>query len=124
NVRNYASITAYNYAGGLIGQSKFNVITNVYNYNTVKTTQHYVGGLIGHSTDTNLSYAFNYGAINGNAYVGGLIGSADTKTFIKNVYNRNEVIGIGNYVGGITGYLNGGTLEQAYSAGIVRGGDV
>ena len=124
NVRNYAEVTAYNYAGGLVGQSKFNNIQNVYNFNSVKTTQHYVGGLLGYSDNTNVSFAYNYGEISGNAYVGGLIGSADTKTNIKYVYNRNSVLGLGNYVGGITGYLNGGTLEQAYSAGIVRGGDV
>ncbi|MFA7075621.1 MAG: InlB B-repeat-containing protein, partial [Candidatus Izemoplasmatales bacterium] len=123
NVRNYAEITGYNYLGGIAGRLENTTIFNAYNMNTVTATQHYVGGIVGYTNIVDLSSSFNYGVINGNGYIGGIVGSAQDATNLKYVYNRNNIYGTGNYVGGITGYLNNGILEQSYSAGIIRGND-
>ncbi|QWB99410.1 InlB B-repeat-containing protein [Mycoplasmatota bacterium] len=121
NVRNYAEITGYDYIGGIAGAIKNTKINYVYNNESVSGDRHYVGGITGHSTSSEISYAYNFGDISGNAHIGGIVGRSEPNTLISYVYNRSSVIGSGNYVGGITGYLNGSTLDQAYSASIVRG---
>jgi hypothetical protein len=121
NVINYAEISGYDYIGGIAGGIKNTSISHVYNNESVAGDRYYVGGITGHSTNSIVSYAYNFGDISGNAHIGGIVGRSEPGTQISYVYNRSSVIGTGNYVGGITGYLNGSTLDQAYSASIVRG---
>lgn len=127
-------ITNASYSGGLIGQfnssnSGHLVINNSKNTADISGNDK-IGGLVG-DVNTLLLYindSYNMGSINGKneySYIGGLIGMLYNKgaeTRIQRSYNKGSVKG-NNYVGGITGYLSGGTfqLKNSYNSASVTG---
>jgi hypothetical protein len=122
DVYNYASVTAVSYAGGIGGYLNSCTLNAVFNTATVLASGERAGGIIGYSAKCDITYAYNYGTVNGTAYIGGIAGIGDTTT-LSYAYNRNNVIGTSTYVGGLIGYLNGGSIADTYSAGAVRGGN-
>ncbi|MFA6843343.1 MAG: hypothetical protein WCR33_02980, partial [Bacilli bacterium] len=123
NIYNEALVSGSRYIGGIVGVISYSTVTESYNMADITGTSRDVGGLIGYSTQSTVSYGFNYGVITAPYVLGGIIGNAETNTTISYVYNRNRVVstGTGTYVGGITGYLNAGSLSYSYSAGAVIG---
>ncbi|MDY0276569.1 MAG: InlB B-repeat-containing protein [Acholeplasma sp.] len=126
NIYSDVTVIGRQYIGGVIGVSSYSTISEVYNMADITASSREAGGILGWSQHTVLSYAFNFGVIKAPLVLGGIIGNAETNTKISYVYNRNrvEATGTGTYVGGITGYLNAGTLDNAYSAGAVIGKNI
>ncbi|MCU0104630.1 InlB B-repeat-containing protein [Acholeplasma vituli] len=119
-VYNKATIEGTTFTAGIVGDARYSNLKELYNMGNVKGTDK-VAGISGSMTKSTLESAFNFGAITGNHFLGGITGYAETNSAISYVYNRNNVIGSGNHVGGILGNLVNGTLDNAYSASMVRG---
>ncbi len=87
---------------------------------TINGNRSNVGGIAGRS-DTCIEHCFNYGMVTsvGGNNIGGIVGLAardsnSAEDMVKNSGNEGEIIAIGQYVGGICGYLKtGGTNTSA-----------
>ena len=91
----------------------------IYSLHIAKSVYEYIG-LFGYSTGTIKNVGLVGGSITGDDYVGGVVGGNDGGT-ITNVYNTGTVSGTKN-AGGIVGYNYKGTITNVYNTGTVSGG--
>lgn len=106
------SVTAANYAGGIVGQV-YNTgkITACYNTGAVNATTKGAGGLAGLVGGTaktkfaTVEKSYNSGAITGAATTGGLVGLLDDYADLLNCYNSGSVTATGAYTGGLVGKI-------------------
>ena len=99
----------YSYAGGIAGYVENSTIENCYTKTDVKAEDEFAGGIAGKITGTsniNNCYAlFNYSdEIEAEKYTGGITGYIEGGT-VENCYSSFQVYA-GNYTGGICGYLS------------------
>ena len=106
------------YVGGIIGyqNGKYININNISLSNSQINGKDHTGGLWGYLFGGVLMYAsVDETEVSGTDYVGGIFGycASDSSggTFLRNyVYiNSSNIVGNGNYLGGITGYLTRGS---------------
>ncbi len=119
---NSAAITGTtSYIGGLIGYgygTSASALTDCINTGVISGKQ-YTGGIAGYLYTANLSACQNSADITGTGtYTGGLVGYALFGVNISDSYNEGDVTGAGT-IGGISGYLNAGTISGAYNTGNV-----
>lgn len=100
----YSHIVAYNYVGALAGYISYNTqILNCSNEGIVENDRNFSGGLIGFSSGQNrIIGCQNYGRVYGHRCVGGIVGYFEGGS-IYNTYNRGEIIGCYEHIGGIIG---------------------
>ncbi len=100
-----------NYTGGLVGNlDGTNTLANVSASGNVSTSSDYVGGLVGGMNGSSLIRNARYigAAVTGRSYVGGLIGLANNASSeVYGSYASTHVTASGDYVGGLSGYLEG-----------------
>ena len=146
NGRITISTNANLYAGGVVGYvTTINGTNTTGNYSDMYISfnrQYYdsdipklnVGGVAGYAT-TSVNKAFNVGNINLNLqynvnktlYIeaGGIVGGIENSTTIEESYNvgninvYNAITSNTIYVGGITAYLSGGTIDSCYNMGAI-----
>ena len=107
--------------GGLIGYTSSGVqIDTSFSTGTVTVTGSYVGGLIGLSYNTSVSNAFSTSTINGDLtfsnYVGGLIGDANAGTVVDSSFATGAVTGIPARTGALVGWSDGASYVDDYFA--------
>lgn len=100
----FSHIIAYNYVGAFAGYISFNTqILNCSNEGVVENDRNFTGGLVGFSAGQNrIIGCSNYGRVYGHRCVGGLVGFFEGGS-IYNSFNRGNVIGRYEHVGGIIG---------------------
>ena len=86
----------------------------------------YVGALVGQAGGT-IANTFSSGAITGGAYTGGLVGNGLFEVSISNSFATGAVSTPsgatgGSEIGGLIGYILGGTLSNSYATGTVTAG--
>ncbi|WP_174560942.1 YDG domain-containing protein, partial [Acinetobacter bouvetii] len=119
-----SSAAADTYVGGLIGLNRTSKITQVSASGNIKGKNN-VGGLIGANGNVwgvggEISSAYATGTVLGTAdYIGGLVGSNQSGT-ISNVYATGLVTGQ-DTVGGLVGTNVNGTVSNSYATGVVSG---
>lgn len=121
--------------GGLVGLAESNTtITRSYATGNVTVTDDAgsVGGLVGYAdgTSINQSYATGNVTVGDNSVnVGGLVGKATGGTTISQSYATGRVVAGDNSndwsgnIGGLVGYVDGGSVDQSYATGSVTAGD-
>ena len=133
----HANITGVDYVGGLSGKSNNIECDNIGYSGEIKGSS-YVGGLIGES-DNSSSYHINRSFAICNVtstgdYIGGLIGKQNGRysysyysysyyyfgSILTNSYHSGSVTG-SNYVGGLVGYKQYGSISNSYAIGSVAG---
>lgn len=126
NVGVSGDVTAFAWAGGLIGEVGDNVvIKNSYSEGSVEGTTSMggplaVGGLIGFAAGNSLQVSDSYSTADVTGHTdqtGGLIGYAQNVT-IENSYATGDVSGY-RYTGGLVGGMANGTIENSYATGNV-----
>ena len=117
---NRGSVLGANYAGGIVGRSRGETITDCTNSAEVMAYYQYAGGICGHASDTvSISECINSGSIEindtsakGFTGLGGICGGGSTpgmQISIVNCYNSGDLIGSQYdpddkmYIGGIFG---------------------
>ncbi|MDL2292829.1 dockerin type I domain-containing protein [Acholeplasma sp. OttesenSCG-928-E16] len=111
------SVSGAQYVGGPVGYANGSIISNVYNYasvrgSTIGVTN--IGGIAGAAVNTSIISCGNHGAIYGSTYgSGGIVGDfLGGKLNIINCYNRGIIDVMGTYMsgasGGIIGCMHGG----------------
>jgi hypothetical protein len=121
-----ASITGYNYVGGIAGytQSKLTTdsITRCFVSGNI-SGRCYVGGIIGMSANlyySHIRYCYSSANITASYYAGGIAGLSSS--FVKYCYNTGK-INCSYESGGLFGGQSGiGTLNYGYSTGVVTAG--
>ena len=126
-ISNVSVVDSYIYGGnrvgGIIGFNYGTDIINCSNTSLVFGTD-YIGGIAGFIGDTgidvSISNLHNSGCIMGSSYVGGITGKSSQS--MTNCYNNCQVIGTEEYVGGLSGYLEGhNTISYSYNTGSIEG---
>ena len=118
------------YSGGIVAYNNLGTIANCVNKCNVAPTNRsgHIGGIAGYNSGT-ISNCRNEGTINGtNHNAGGIAGWSITNSerlaVIENSWNEGEVsikaTSINNFVGGIVGDLQGGSLNFNGSPNIVK----
>ena len=107
------------YVGGIIGyiQDFFLKTNNMNIINSNITGKQYVGGLIGQFMEGNVEqFSTNNTTINGESYVGGLMGTVANNLNGQHFEVVDTIInGEKNYIGGIIGRHNNGTITYVNS---------
>ena len=122
----YSTATVYgeSYLGGICGRSRSNsIIENCYNAGYVYGAARSIGGICGDNYST-IESCYNIGIIEGNFMVGGIVGGSSgsgNTIWIKDCYNRGNVIGDTKDIGGIGGYIGSSLVENCYSQATVSG---
>ncbi|MCL2206720.1 MAG: T9SS type A sorting domain-containing protein [Fibromonadales bacterium] len=117
-----STITGISGVGGLMGInfSEYSTVSNSYSSGVV-TGANNVGGLAGkNSSNGKINNSYSIGYVMGVDNVGGLVGD-NSASAIDNSYSAAEVIGTGNFIGGLAGV--GGRISNSYSIGDVTGTD-
>lgn len=123
------TVSGLDYVGGLVGHNN-NITLNIsQSYSTaVITGQNYVGGLVGLSSLSvgsvagSISDSYSTGAVSGQGYVGGLMGlNNNVGSNVSNSYASGVVTGLSNYVGGLLGLNDHGSVSNSYATGAVSG---
>ncbi len=128
NVTNNCTISAKNYAGGILGGSLLNAVSfdGVTNNGSV-AAENLAGGIAGYLDQALAQDVKNYGVINviaaaSNNNFGGLFGKINTSGVIVNAFNIGTVNAAkANYVGGILGYGADCNIELAANLANVVG---
>ncbi|MES2218586.1 MAG: hypothetical protein V4501_09265, partial [Pseudomonadota bacterium] len=116
-----STTTGYD-VGGVTGQNS-GAITASWNLGNITGGSGNTGGLVGQNAGSGFGGIFssyNTGNIIGGGNVGGLVGSNNGN--IHQSYNTGTVSGSGTAslnVGGLIGYVTGGTIDQSYNTGDV-----
>jgi len=105
--------------GGLVGQNYNGTIEDSYAIGDVHGTQERTGGLVGQNSYGHINRSYATGAVDGNSRAGGLVGA--NGGYIYDAYARGAVTGNDN-VGGLCG-RSGRTIYRSYSTGAVSGGE-
>lgn len=104
---------------GLFGYTNNGSVSNVGLTGCSITGSNNVGSFVGFFTiGSTLSGCYSTGNVSGINYVGGMIGRTDSGT-VTNCYTKCSSTGT-DYVGGLTGQRSG-TLSHCYSTGVVTG---
>ena len=124
NCYSAATVCGDSYIGGICGRSRSNsIIENCYNAGNVYGNGRSIGGICGYNFST-IENCYNVGKVNGKFYVGGIVGESsgyDNTIWIKDCYNRGNVIGDTKDIGGIGGYIGSSLVENCYSQATVSG---
>ena len=124
NCYSAATVCGDSYIGGICGRSQSNSkIENCYNEGSVCGTDRSIGGICGDNSAT-LQGCYNVGIVKGKRYVGGIVGESSgsgNTIWIKDCYNRGNVIGDTEKIGGIGGYISYSLVENCYSQATVSG---
>ena len=124
NCYSAATVCGDSYIGGICGRSLSNsIIENCYNAGNVYGNGRSIGGICGYNFSI-IENCYNIGRIEGNNNVGGIVGESsgyDNTIWIKDCYNRGNVIGDTKDIGGIGGYIGRGLVENCYSQATVSG---
>ena len=121
------TVAGYNNAGGLMGyaQSLYNT-QNCHTSGTVFVTHNNAGGLIGWLTQNadglQVSKCSTDATVSGADVVGGLLGyytNPSLNAQFSDCFARGTVQVADDAVGGLIGTLNGGTISNCYSTGLV-----
>ena len=133
---NYASVTSgytegstsYGYVGGLVGyaygsSSSRNVITDCYNCGSVSNYGYRVGGIAGYTYNTNIIRCYNDASVRSFYYGGGLVGYANSSTYIYNSFAEGEVSRLiatayGEMVYNDSTSLRGGLFGYSYGTSV------
>jgi len=122
-----ASITGRDYTAGLVGYHEEGTLFRIYFDHGTVTGTNYVGGLAGYLKGGSsgvdvISESFSTGTITGSGqYIGGVLGYLEQGT-IRNSYSRATVTGAGTHRGGLIGYAKGTyNVFNSYAAGSVTG---
>ena len=102
--------------GGIVGAAQVQEVRNCSNTGDVDANgRDNVGGLVGELKGI-VANSHNTGDVTGSGKIGGIVGKfADSKCTVKGVYNSGKIKGSNNSVGGIIGYLRGGTILYAFN---------
>ncbi len=123
------SVKGVGYVGGLVGRASGGTITNAWVTGSVTGGEYSydVGGLVGELSNGSLTNAWStvsVTAIDGGS-VGGLVGYLRNSSSLTNSWASGDVV-TGGYssvaVGGLVGYVSGGTITNSYATGSVTGG--
>ena len=124
NCYSTATVCGDSYIGGICGRSRSNsIIENCYNAGYVYGAARSIGGICGDNYST-IESCYNIGIIEGNFMVGGIVGGSSgsgNTIWIKDCYNRGNVIGDTKDIGGIGGYIGYSLVENCYSQATVSG---
>lgn len=109
---------------GLFGSASVKIY-NLGLTNVDITGRDYVGAFVGSTEETDLKGCFSTGSVNGRSSVGGLMGSVKWTT-LSDSYNWSSVVGTGNNIGGLIGFLvssstEGVEINRVYNIGSVSG---
>lgn len=118
---NYATVKSEAEAGGILGYSAATslTITNCENHGNISTAKSYAAGIVGYLGLTGvITYCHNSGALKGDGYIGGITGYMADGT-IENCYNTFSASSkIGfNRIGGICGRQENGLINKCYNTG-------
>ena len=118
--------------GGLVGATGGSSVSSVTYMGTIAssyaegavTGNQNVGGLVG-SASYKVESSYATGTVNGVDSVGGLFGRVTSSANITLCYSTGNVIGTGDYAGGLIGLVNNSwstiIVEKSYSTGDVQG---
>ena len=124
NCYSAATVCGDSYIGGICGRSRSNsIIENCYNAGYIYGATRSIGGICGDNYST-IESCYNIGIIEGNFMVGGIVGGSSgsgNTIWIKDCYNRGNVIGDTKDIGGIGGYIGSSLVENCYSQATVSG---
>lgn len=124
NCYSAATVCGDSYIGGICGRSRSNsIIENCYNAGYIYGATRSIGGICGDNYST-IESCYNIGIIEGNFMVGGIVGvssGSGNTIWIKDCYNRGNVIGDTIDIGGIGGYIGSSLVENCYSQATVSG---
>ena len=124
NCYSAATVCGNSYIGGICGRSQSNsIIENCYNEGSVYGAARSIGGICGDNFSS-IESCYNIGIIEGNSSVGGIVGGSSglgNTIWLKDCYNRGNVIGDTEKIGGIGGYISYGLVENCYSQATVSG---
>lgn len=124
NCYSAATVCGDSYIGGICGRSEGDsIIENCYNTGYVYGTTRSIGGICGDNYST-IESCYNIGIVNGEFNVGGIVGGSSgsgNTIWIKDCYNRGNVIGDTKDIGGIGGYIGYSLVENCYSQATVSG---
>lgn len=124
NCYSAATVCGDSYIGGICGRSRSNsIIENCYNAGYIYGATRSIGGICGDNYST-IESCYNIGIIEGNFMVGGIVGVSSglgNTIWIKDCYNRGNVIGDTIDIGGIGGYIGSSLVENCYSQATVSG---
>ena len=100
----FSHFISYDYVGALAGYISYNTqIHNCSNEGTIEAERNFSGGLVGFSSGQNrIISCSNYGRVYGHRCVGGIVGYFEGGS-VYNTFNRGEIIGRYEHVGGIIG---------------------
>ena len=121
------NITAYGFAGGIVGYLYTGIIRNCTFRGSVTGSYQYssCGGIVGNISHVKENHVINChnlgGTVSGQSYVGGVIGQSYHGNAIG-CSNMSTVSGTGSSIGGVVGYSNWDS--GAYFAGCWNGGSV
>lgn len=122
------------YTGGIAGSNKGTVIgcgnesCTVEHNEKINSSSVSAGGVVGENGGT-VTLCYNKASVtashdkNAYGYYGGIAGKNNSSAVIESCYNQGNLGTVGNYMGGIAGYLLGGTAENCYSTGNVPTGN-
>lgn len=141
----FSHMFAYNFVGAIAGYASSNtLIVNCSHGGIIESERNYTGGIVGFSEKFNRFIGcYNLGLVYGHRCVGGIVGYFDSGT-IYNCFNRGEIKGKYEHVGGIVGEYNESyyktitksagieglqvlpddTLANCYNTGVIVGRDV
>ena len=124
NCYSAATVCGDSYIGGICGRSRSNsIIENCYNAGYIYGATRSIGGICGDNYST-IESCYNIGIIEGNFMVGGIVGvssESGNTIWIKDCYNRGNVIGDTIDIGGIGGCIGSSLVENCYSQATVSG---
>lgn len=124
NCYSAATVCGDSYIGGICGRSEGDsIIENCYNTGYVYGATRSIGGICGDNSAT-LQGCSNVGNVKGKFYVGGIVGESygsGNTIWIKDCYNRGNVIGDTKDIGGIGGHIGRSLVENCYSQATVSG---
>jgi len=132
NSTSSGAINGGSYVGGLAGRLYYGSVTDSSSTSAVTGSGNYVGGLLGALENGNSSLKLSShtdGLVKGVSYVGGLIGQSDgtigdavvAATPNYSTFSTNNVEASGDYVGGLIGLANSGSVKNASASGTVTG---
>lgn len=114
-----ASVSGYDYVGGVAGYASDSSISNAYVTGSVAGNDQ-TGGLIGYGARITVDNAYSAASVTGNDGVGGLAGVADMSS-ISNTYATGSVTGNSN-AGGLLGSGVATAVANSYYASTAAGG--
>ncbi len=124
NCYSTATVCGASYIGGICGRNQSNgIIENCYNAGYVYGATRSIGGICG-DNGAPLQKCYNVGTVKGEFKVGGIVGGSSglgNTICIKDCYNRGNVIGDTEDIGGIGGYISYSLVENCYSKATVSG---